>query len=101
MNTMRRFAPLLLIPLTGCGGAPRETAEPAPSPHFAVARERPVQAVPEGRWATARVLERTALRAAPGGRRVGRLGPRTEFGSPKVVSVLRRRGEWLRVVAPE
>jgi hypothetical protein len=101
MNTMRRLAPLLLIPLTGCGGAPRGAAEPAPSPHFAVARERPAQAVRQGRWATARVLERTALRAAPGGRRVGRLGPRTEFGSPKVVSVLRRRGEWLRVVAPE
>ena len=27
--------------------------------------------------------------------------PRTEFGSPKVVSVLRRRGGWLRVVVPE
>ena len=47
------------------------------------------------------MLRRTALRAAPGGRTVGRLRPRTEFGSPKVVSVLRRRGGWLRVVVPE
>ena len=32
---------------------------------------------------------------------MGRLKPRTEFGSPKVVSVLRGRGGWLRVVVPE
>jgi lipoprotein-anchoring transpeptidase ErfK/SrfK len=66
-----------------------------------VAAERPRAARPQGRWATARVLRRTTLRAAPGGRAVGRLRPRTEFGSPKVVSVLRRRGGWLRVVVPE
>ncbi len=83
--------------------ATREAAQP-PTPHFAVAREgrrgeRPPK--PRGRWATARVLRATALRAAPGGRRVGRLKPRTEFGSPKVVSVLRERGDWLRVVVPE
>ncbi|HET8950394.1 MAG TPA: L,D-transpeptidase, partial [Solirubrobacteraceae bacterium] len=29
------------------------------------------------------------------------LRPRTEFGSPKVVSVLDRRGAWLRVIVPE
>ena len=97
---MRRLAPaLLLLALAGCGTAPREAAEPASERHFAVARAP--EPAPEGRWATARVLERTALRAAPGGRRLGRLRPRTEFGSPKVVSVLRRRGGWLRVVVPE
>jgi lipoprotein-anchoring transpeptidase ErfK/SrfK len=47
------------------------------------------------------VLRRTALLATPGGRRVGRLERRTEFGSPKVVSVLRERGGWLRVLVPE
>ena len=102
---MRRLAPLLLVVLAGCGGAAATTerAEPAAEPHFAVAREPTAKkpAKPRGRWATARVTRATALRAAPDGRRVGRLSKRTEFGSPKVVSVLRRRGGWLRVVVPE
>jgi lipoprotein-anchoring transpeptidase ErfK/SrfK len=50
---------------------------------------------------TARVLHATVLRAAPGGRRLARLRSRTEFGSPKVVSVLGRNGAWLRVIVPE
>jgi hypothetical protein len=101
---MRRAAPLLgLVLLAGCGGAPREPepAEPASEPHFAVAREAPKKAAPRGRWATARVVRATALRSTPGGRAVGRVKPRTEFGSPKVVAVLRERGGWLRVVVPE
>ena len=44
---------------------------------------------------------RAALRAAPGGRRLARIGPRTQFGGPRVVSVLGRRGNWLRVLVPE
>jgi hypothetical protein len=99
---VRRLAPLLLLCLAGCGGdPPREAAPPASTPHFAVAREHKAEPAPRGRWATARVLRATALRAAPAGRRVGRLRPRTEFGSPKVVSVVGRRGAWLRVIAPE
>ena len=97
---MRRFAPLLLLALAGCGSAPREAAEPKPNnEHFTP--QRAPDPAPEGRWATARVVKATALRAAPEGRKVGRLKPRTEFGSRKVVSVLRRRGGWLRVVVPE
>jgi len=104
-----RAAPLLaLVILAGCGGAPRADApaEPAGEPQFAVAHE-PAQAKAEaeparrGRWATARVTRATVLRATPGGRAVGRVKPRTEFGSPKVVSVLRERSGWLRVVVPE
>jgi lipoprotein-anchoring transpeptidase ErfK/SrfK len=41
------------------------------------------------------------LRATPGGRTLALLGTRTEFGSPKVLGVTRRRGAWLRVIAPE
>jgi hypothetical protein len=96
------MVPLGLLVLAGCGEAlpePRPAAAPSPPP-FAAQRER-ADVEPRGRWATARVREPTALRAAPAGRRVGRLRPRTEFGSPKVVSVLRRRGGWLRVVVPE
>jgi len=104
---VRGLAPLLLFVLAGCGSAPApERAEPASEPHFAVAREAPKRAkraepAPRGRWATARVARATTLRAAPGGRELGRVKPRTEFGSPKVVSVLRERRGWLRVVVPE
>src|SRR3954471_2182864 len=91
-----------MLLLAGCGAAPgARQGGPRPQPAFAVALERSAPARPAGRWVTARVLRRTALRAAPGGHRGGRLRPRTEFGSPKVVSVLRRRGAWLRVLAPE
>jgi hypothetical protein len=41
------------------------------------------------------------VRATPAGRKVGRVERRTEFGSPKVVSVLRSRRGWLRIVVPE
>ena len=102
---MRRLAPLPLVLLAGCGSAaPPERAEPAETPHFAVAREAPEPkraAEPRGRWATARVVRATDLRAAPGGRTVGRVRRRTEFGSPKVVSVTGERGGWLRVIVPE
>ena len=100
---MRRLALLCALPLiAGCGDdaarvQPASAAEEPP--HFAAQRERP--AGPQGRWLTARILEPVRLRAAPGGRRLERLTPRTEFGSRKVVSVLRRRGGWLQVVTPE
>src|SRR5262245_6405126 len=46
-------------------------------------------------WVTATV---PAL-DAPGGTAVGRLRPQTEFGSPHVVPIVRRRGDWLGVIA--
>jgi L,D-transpeptidase catalytic domain len=97
-----RLTPVLpLLVLAGCGSAPRaERPDPRPEPHFAATTERSARA-PEGRWATARLLRPARLRATPGGRVLERLRPRTEFGSPKVVSVLRRRGGWLRVLVPE
>lgn len=47
------------------------------------------------------VVEPTALRASPGGRRIGRLTPRTEFKSPRVVAVVGQRDGWLRVITSE
>jgi lipoprotein-anchoring transpeptidase ErfK/SrfK len=47
------------------------------------------------------VLNPTALRATPGGRKVGRLGPKTEFKSPRVVAVVGSRDGWLRVITSE
>jgi hypothetical protein len=90
--------------LAGCGGAAAPDAGPpkaaADPPAFRPARE--VTPRPHGSWLTARITRRVRLRAAPGGRRLrAQLRPRTEFGSPKVVGVLRRRHGWLRVVAAE
>jgi lipoprotein-anchoring transpeptidase ErfK/SrfK len=47
------------------------------------------------------VVRRTVLRASPGGRRLARLTPRTEFKSAKVVPVVAERDGWLKVIAPE
>jgi len=105
---VRRSATAAVLLLAGCGGdaaAPEPDRGPGPpaaaqerhfSPTRAAAPERP-----QGRWLTARVLAPVRLRATPGGRRLERLRPRTEFGSPKVLGVLRRRGRWLQVLAPE
>lgn len=54
-----------------------------------------------GRDPIAVVVEPTALRASPGGRRIGRLTPRTEFKSARVVAVVGRRDGWLRVITSE
>ena len=103
---MRRLAHLALLVTaagSGCGADP-----PAAVPPPAAVAERPFRPAldtaaerPEGRWLTARVLAPVRLRATPGGRRLERLRPRTEFGSPKVLGVLRRRAGWVQVLAPE
>ena len=101
---MRRWAPLAVVVLAGCGGAPvaRAPQPPAPTPRaFTPVKERTAPR-PEGRYLTARITRRVRMRATPGGRRVGpALERRTEFGSPKVARVLRRRDGWLQIVVPE
>lgn len=47
-----------------------------------------------------RVTAPVAVRAAPAGPVVTRLGPRTRFGSPTIVPVVERRAGWLRVLTP-
>jgi hypothetical protein len=103
---MRLAAALGTVALVGCGAeeasrAPAPVSEPSaftPVPHAT-----PVAAAgaPRGRWETARVMRRTTLRARPGGRVIARVGRRTEFGSPRFLAVLGRRGRWLRVIAAE
>jgi hypothetical protein len=66
---------------------PALAAKPARGPAFAIARLRPGV--------------RTALWGKPGEDRVATLGPRTEFGSPVVLAVVRRRGGWLGVASPD
>jgi len=101
-----------LVALTGCGEAARPApdarnagaAAPAPtatpSTAFATARSaRP--AARRGRYLLAALARPALLRSRPGGRALARLGPETEFGSPRVLGVLGRRAGWLRVLAPE
>ena len=63
--------------------------------------EAAAPATPRGRFLTARVLERTNLRASPGGRVLHRLGVRTESAPCRVLGVTARRDGWLAVVASE
>ena len=53
------------------------------------------------RHVAARLPARAVLRDRPGGRRLAAVEPRTEWGSPKVLGVVARRGGWIGVVAPE
>jgi hypothetical protein len=99
------FAVLLALAAAGCGGEARPPAAPergADEP--AAFRPTPAQAetgrAPRGE-PTARLLARTWLRAAPEGRQLKRIGTRTEFGSPRVLSVVSERDGWLQVLAPE
>jgi L,D-transpeptidase catalytic domain len=103
---MLRLLPLALLVLVGCGGSTPPGAaveEPEPTPAF-VTHDDPAPKVdthPVELYETARVEQRTTLRSAPGGRVVARVGPKTEFGSPRVLGVVGQRGRWLRVIASE
>ena len=52
------------------------------------------------RIARVRAGKAVAVRAEPGGPLVKRLDARTAFGSPRVFSVLKRRGGWVAVATP-
>jgi hypothetical protein len=52
-------------------------------------------------YSTAFVSGKTTLYAEPGGRVRIRLPARTEWGSPRIFGVVRHRGDWIAVQAPE
>ena len=96
---------LTLIPLAAAVGAcgtddaakpttAQGTATPTPA---ALTTPAPT---PRGRYLTAHLAQPAWLRATPDGRRLHRLRPKTEFGSPTVLGVLERRGGWLKVLSP-
>ena len=75
--------------------------------HFIPALGGPIEAPfpsepqPISCYSTAAVTDRVPLYREPGRRVRIRLSPRTEWGSPRVLGVVRRRGDWISVQAPE
>jgi L,D-transpeptidase catalytic domain len=53
------------------------------------------------RYLTAYVRRPTVLYSSPGGRRKLKIPGRTEWGSPRVLSVVQQSGRWLGVLVPE
>jgi lipoprotein-anchoring transpeptidase ErfK/SrfK len=103
---MRRLLPLavlaVLAPVAGCGDRPvSKTHLEAPKVKFKVDPDDPVPGRPEGRWLVARVMKPTTLRTRPGGQIVAEVATETEFGSPRILAVVRRKGDWLEVIATE
>jgi len=106
---MRRAVPVLLaLALAGCAGdeADRRASARGPAP-AATAVPEPVEAepaappAPKWRHLIARVTGPIAFREEPGGKPLGRVGRKTEFGGPRFLGVTGRREGWLRIVIPE
>jgi lipoprotein-anchoring transpeptidase ErfK/SrfK len=85
-------------PARSAAAPARSAAPPAPAEWEAprpVARAAAWPRAPHG----VRVLRRTQLRDRPGGRVVAALGPRTGYGSDRVLAVVRRRPGWVAVLS--
>jgi hypothetical protein len=80
---------------------------PAGTRHFVPSLGGPIEAPfpsepqPITCYSTAFVSGRTTLYREPGGRPRITLSPKTEWGSPRILGVVRRRGDWVSVQAPE
>ena len=109
LSTDKPSGPTPFEPVLGDeGSTPPRPAERERRP-FTDGRERETRpAVPAARreqdftcHPVALVEQRVALRRSPGGPSRVRLARRTEWDSPRVLGVVRRRGPWLAVQAPE
>jgi L,D-transpeptidase catalytic domain len=74
------------------------TADPSPVPEAGAGSRPQASAAQTAPQPTVHVTRSTALRSRPGGPVIGRIVPRTEFGSPTVLAVVRQSGSWLGVV---
>ena len=91
----------------GDDGASETVALDDGTRHFAPSLGGPLEAPfpaepgPVSCFSTASINRRVTLYRGPGGRRRLRLTAKTEWGSPRVLGVVRRRGDWISVQAPE
>ena len=95
------LAGALVLGASACGSGSGLTPTDSSVPRPAANAGGPPAVIP-GRGSPAAWITRpTVLRASPGGRVLTRLRARTEFRSPRVLSVVGRRGPWFAVLAPE
>jgi hypothetical protein len=93
---------VLFAAIPGSGAAPAGVVRPILTPLPPRIPRPPVRTpLPPLDDLGARVVAPVGLRDAPDGEVVSRVGPRTEFGSPRVLPVVRRQGAWLGVIASE
>jgi len=99
------YSLLAMLAAIGAGGQapPQEVVRPVLTPlPPRLSVPAPVRTpLPEPEDLGARLLAPAALHASPGGALVGRVGTQTQFGSPQILPVIHREGEWLGVLATE
>jgi hypothetical protein len=102
-NARPAAAHAALAPLVPIGTFARTDAASVRTPerHPDAAVRTPAPQTPAYSFARVRSGRSVALRSAPGGAVVARLGSRTEFGSARALAVAEVRGRWLGVLAPE
>lgn len=91
----------LAAPLAGCGTDRSSEPRLAASPVQTIAKTAPAAAPFVPGSIVVHVKHSALLRSKPGGHVVARLGPTTSFNSPTVLAVVRRKGDWYGVIAPE
>ena len=112
MMSRRKLAAASVLAALVCGGAVAALAvrghdaggsERADARPFRPEPEDPFPASLEGanRYPVARVKGRQLLYTRPGGRPTVRIADETEWNTPRVLSVVRHRGDWLAVLVPE
>lgn len=102
------LVPAGMVAALATGGDPdrRPVGSSQSTREFAPAREGSAEPFPSDpqsaeQYPTARVTKRTALYREPGGKVRLRISPKTEWDSPRILSVVERRGRWLAVLVPE
>jgi len=88
---------------TGRAAQPADDGTKYFTPQLGGPLEAPFPSEPEpvSCFATAAVTGKTPLYREPGGDVRIKLSPKTEWGSPRVLGIVRRRGDWVSVQAPE
>jgi lipoprotein-anchoring transpeptidase ErfK/SrfK len=99
----------VLAGATGCGSSASSgsAARTAPPLHQAPPDQRAAPPAPlalrtaSGEDIGAEITSKALVHASPGGPTLTSVTPRTEFGSPRILPVVRRKPGWLGVIAPE